>query len=65
MQDSKQGPFGPTIGGCTHAEAVAAWVAKQGVQHANVNAKGAQDCELIAIDSSDDFATLITDKCNT
>ena len=56
MQDSKQGPFGPTIGGCTHAEAVAAWVAKQqgSVQHANANAtsKGAaQDCELIAIDS--------------
>jgi hypothetical protein len=56
VQDSKQGPFGPTIGGCTHAEAVAAWVAKQqgSVQHANANAtsKGAaQDCELIAIDS--------------
>ena len=27
-EDSANGPFGPTIGGCTHAEAVAAWVSE-------------------------------------
>lgn len=62
--DSSQGPFGPTIGGCTHAEAVAAWVTKQ-LGGGSGGSKTVKQCELVAVDSSDDFATLSKERCNT
>ena len=61
-EDSAKGPFGPTIGGCTHAEAVAAWVSE-----ADANGKegeGLVGCQRVAVDDSDDFATLSAEACN-
>ena len=55
--DSKKGPFGPTISGCTHAEAVGAWVNKG-------SSKSGKTCKLRSVDMADDFATLSAAPCN-
>ena len=56
--DSKNGPFGPSIGGCTHAEAVAAWVNKG-------RSRSGKACQLRSVDMADDFAALSAAPCNT
>lgn len=63
-KDSPRGPYGPTIGGCTHAEAVAAWVSEKSNQM-DVKGKASRRCQRIAVDASDDFATLSQEACNS
>ena len=75
-EDSAKGPFGPTIGGCTHAEAVAAWVSEANssddtdTDRAENRKKGKEGeglvgCQRVAVDDSDGFATLSAEPCNT
>ena len=69
-EDSAKGPFGPTIGGCTHAEAVAAWVSEADAnddddgQEKGKEGEGLVGCQRVAVDDSDDFATLSAEPCN-
>jgi hypothetical protein len=51
--DGKHGPYGPTVGGCTHAEAVAQWV----------NGGGGK-CQTLAVNMASDLATLAKEPCN-
>ena len=55
--DARGGPFGPTIGGCTHAEAVAQWVS-------GGNGTGQRRCATLAVDLTDDLKTLQGEECN-
>ena len=50
--DSAHGPFGPMIGGCTHAEAVAAWVSKQLGEEESGGSRKVSDPHLILTQSS-------------
>eukprot|EP01051_Picozoa_sp_SAG22_P008168 SAG22_NODE_607_length_8603_cov_4.554327_8_plen_164_part_00 len=68
--DGEGGPFGPTIAGCTHAQAVATWVGGRGaspppaVLPSSSSSSSAPECSRVSIDTDDRFEKMAREPCN-